>query len=85
MQHFNLIIVIATILSVVACNPKMPIYTKPSSNNKDYNISYLFEHDGCKVYRFIDGSNCVYFTSCQGETSFQQDSVTLIRNSTNQK
>lgn len=85
MQHFNLITVIVAILAIAACTPRMPIYTKPSSNNKDYKISYLFEHDGCKVYRFIDGPNCVYFTSCQGETSFQQDSVTVIRNSTNQK
>lgn len=77
-----MLIIIGAILAISSCNPKMPIYTKPSSNNKDYNVSYLFEHDGCKVYRFMDGSNCVYFTSCRGETSYQQDSVSIIRNTT---
>lgn len=85
MKHFYLIFIIGALLSIAACTPKMPIYTKPSSNNKDYNVSYLFEHDGCKVYRFMDGSNCVYFTSCQGETVFVRDSLSEIRNSTRLK
>ena len=85
MKHFRLLIILGAMLTFTSCNPKLPIYTKPTSNNKDYNISYLFEHDGCKVYRFIDGFNTVYFTSCQGQTYFQQDSVTVIRNNTNQK
>jgi hypothetical protein len=82
MKRINLLIIIGAMLPFASCTPKMPIYTKPSSNNKDYKVSYLFEHDGCKVYRFVDGFNAVYFTSCQGETSFQQDSVTVIKNRT---
>jgi hypothetical protein len=47
---------------------QMPISTKPSANNKDYKVSFLFEHDGCKVYRFEDRGEFIYFTSCNGET-----------------
>lgn len=61
---------------------KAPIYTRPVQNNKDYTISYLFEHDGCKVYRFWDCGEPVYFTSCNGETSYKVDSTTVIRNRT---
>lgn len=72
-------IFVLSVICLVSCVPKKPIYTQQTSNNKDYKISYLFEHDGCKVYRFIDGLNTVYFTSCYGETSLQQDSTTIIR------
>lgn len=36
------------------------------SNNPDIKVELLLEHDGCKIYRFMD-SNWVYFTKC-GET-----------------
>ncbi len=62
--------------------PAKPIYDKPSKNNMSYNVAYLFEHDGCKVYRFEDRGNFVYFTTCIGETNYQQDSARVIRNTT---
>jgi len=36
------------------------------SNNPNYDVTFLFEHDGIKVYRFFDG-RYHYFTS-KGET-----------------
>lgn len=65
--------------------PGVPLRTTASANNQTYKVAYLFEHDGCRVYRFIDSGNCVYFTSCTGQTSYQVDSVTVIQNSTNMK
>lgn len=61
---------------------KKPLYTEATKNNRDYEISYLFEHDGCKVYRFFDLGNAVYFTSCNGETNYMADSITTIKNTT---
>lgn len=46
-----------------------PLTTKEADNNLSYKVEYLFEHDGCKVYRFRDNSHYVYFTSCKGETT----------------
>jgi surface polysaccharide O-acyltransferase-like enzyme len=40
---------------------------KLKTNNDDYSVTYLFEKDGIKVYRFYDGLHYHYFTS-QGET-----------------
>mgnify|MGYP002238034028 CR=1 FL=1 len=44
-------------------------------NNSTYTVSYLFEHDGCKVYRFYDKGNYVYFTTRGDVTSITNDST----------
>lgn len=48
-----------------------------SENNPDYTVSYLFEHDGCRVYRFYDSwsSSFVYFTTQGDVTSIPNDST----------
>jgi hypothetical protein len=53
-----------------------PIVTTQADNNVDYEVSYLFEYGGCKVYRFYDRyySNAVYYTNCGGETVALKDS-----------
>ena len=37
---------------------------------KDYEVKFLFECDGVKVYRFRDGED-VYFTNANGMTHYQ--------------
>ena len=37
---------------------------------KDYNVQFLFECNGVKVYRFRDGED-VYFTDANGMTHYQ--------------
>lgn len=63
----------------------VPLNKIPPKNNNTYSVEYLFEHDGCKVYRFIDNGQFIYFTNCKGETIVPKDSVPAIRNSTNIK
>jgi len=59
-----------------SCSVGIPLRSEPASDNKTYTIEYLFEHDGCKVYRFLDHGNYVYFTNCEGSvTSFANDST----------
>jgi len=58
---------------------QMPVKTQTPDNNQDYKVDYLFEHDGCKVFRFYDRGNVVYFTNCNGEAIVKTDS-TEIRN-----
>jgi Domain of unknown function (DUF4884) len=53
---------------------------KPT-NNPTYEVAYLFEHEGCKVYRFLDGKQCVYFTNCNGE-AMVFDTTSVIKNTT---
>lgn len=66
---------------LASCMVQQPISKEPAQNNQDYKVEYLFEHEGCKVYRFKDGSYYVYFTNCNGEAIARTDS-TAIKNST---
>ena len=72
---------ILLLLGATSCEVQQPISKEPAANNQDYKVAYLFEHDGCKVYRFYDHGNCVYFTNCNGETIARADSSQPIRNS----
>lgn len=64
------------LLGLSSCYVGVPIKAEKPSNNQTYEVDYLFEHDGCKVYRFYDRGNYVYFTNCQGTvTSIEKDST----------
>ena len=52
-----------------------PIETTAPGNNTGYKVSYLFEYGGCKVYRFYDIGNTVYYTNCGGDTIAYADST----------
>jgi hypothetical protein len=68
--------IIALFILVSACSSRRPLFSDRPENNKTYEIEYLFEYDGCKVYRFYDRGNYVYFTNCRGEAiSFTNDSL----------
>lgn len=56
-------------------------YNDPQSiehTGKDdkFQIEYLFEKDGIKMYRFIDGSHYHYFTTNGETTTIQQSGKT---------
>lgn len=38
---------------------------------KDYDVEFLFECNGVKVYRFLDCNEWVYFTDTNGMTKYQ--------------
>lgn len=46
----------------------VPVVREMPRNNPSYRVDYLFEHGGCKVYRFYDPGTAayVYFTNCNG-------------------
>ena len=52
-----------------ACHVGRPLQTQISDNNRTFEVDYLFEHDGVKVYRFYDHGNYVYFTNRSGEVT----------------
>ena len=76
MKYF--LVILMTVLAD-GCSYQIPLTKGESENNKTYEVEYLFEHDGCKVYRFYDLGNYVYFTNCNGEAIIKTDS-TEIRN-----
>jgi hypothetical protein len=61
-----------------SCVTQVPLQRANSENNQSYVIEYLFEHDGCKVYRFFDRGYYVYFSSCNNEIgSINSDSTSV--------
>lgn len=67
-------------IALYSCMSQRPIALQKPPNNDTYTVEYLFEHDGCKVYRFLDRGNCVYFTNCNGDATAFSDSATAIHN-----
>jgi hypothetical protein len=83
-------LLIFVVINLISCFPQrqrqFPISKLTPNNNVTYKVDYLFEHEGCKVYRFWDQGYYVYFTNCTGEvTSIKTDStetrvINVIRN-----
>jgi hypothetical protein len=44
---------------------KSPV-SQSSSNNPNIAVDFLFEHEGCKLYRFYDGGRAIYYANCGG-------------------
>jgi hypothetical protein len=42
------------------------------TSNQNIKLDFLFEKDGCKVYRFSDRGQYVYWTNCRGNISWEQ-------------
>jgi hypothetical protein len=40
---------------------------KQSVQNGNFIVEFLFEQNGCKMYRFKDGGRYVYWSDCQGK------------------
>jgi hypothetical protein len=77
MKALTKIFFIVSIAALVSsCYLSLPVAYQVPENNPTYTVDYLFEHDGCKVYRFYDRGNYVYFTNCQGDViSIKNDST----------
>ncbi len=73
-------LVFVILLSGYACTVQKPINSINPPNNKDYEVDYLFEHDGVKVYRFYDRGDYIYFTSLKSDVSIISNDSTVIRN-----
>ena len=60
-------LVIAILLSVMFVSCTKPGHSVlPNDNRADFEIEYLFECDGVKMYRFFDNGCYRYFTTGNG-------------------
>ena len=64
----TLLIVLA--LSLMGCLNE-PQSVEHMGKNRDFQVEYLFEKDGIKMYRFFDGGHFHYFTTGGTTTSYQ--------------
>ena len=74
-KSFTLLLSIGCLIS---CVTQRPISKLAPGNNETYKVEYLFEHDGCKVYRFMDYGHFIYFTNCNNSVlSVENDSTQM--------
>lgn len=59
----KLILISVVCIFLYGCATQIPLEAQRPDNNPTYDVKYLFEHDGVRVYRFLDRGNEVYFTS----------------------
>ncbi|MGM0464669.1 MAG: DUF4884 domain-containing protein [Bacteroidota bacterium] len=69
-------------VSFYSCFSQRPLSRERPDNNRTYRVEYLFEHDGCRVYRFRDQGHYVYFTNCGGDVTSMVNDSTRVRVST---
>ena len=62
------LILIALIFA--GCGQESQPQKEVETTNETYQVELLFEVDGCKVYRFLDGGYYRYFTTCKGAVSW---------------
>jgi hypothetical protein len=73
---FKTVLILIVSCEFLSCTRQVPVSKVVPENNRTYQVDFLFEHDGCKIYRFIDKGNTVYFTNCNGDvTSLISDST----------
>lgn len=63
------VMLIGIVVALCGC-AKTPVAVDKTTNS-EINVELLFEHDGCKIYRFTDHGDPVYYTKCQGQDSSQ--------------
>lgn len=55
--------VLCLLLAISAACAKDPV-SKEDTNNPDVPVATLFDYDGCRVYRFKDAGQWIYFAKC---------------------
>jgi hypothetical protein len=71
MKH-NILLGLLLIGSLTGCY--QPAQQITSSSNPNFNLELLFENEGVKVYRFMDGGNYIYYTDSRGKTEWHVSS-----------
>jgi hypothetical protein len=65
----------ALILS--GCGQKDAQSTSQSSN-PGISVDFLFEHDGCKLYRFNDNGHSVYYSKCMSSSTVSWNETEMV-------
>ena len=61
-------LIILACMALTGCEGQHPQRVDTSSN-PDYQVKFLFEHDGCRAYKFSDEWENHYYIVCQSGTS----------------
>lgn len=67
------LIALILVLTVSSCDQPHDL-VQETTKEGNYKVDLLFEKDGCKMYRFVDHDQYVYWSDCTGNT-YQSYSV----------
>lgn len=70
MKKIILLLVLTSSLMLTACG-KAGTPAQTDGAKHDFDVQFLFEADGVKVYRFWDAGEYIYFTNTSGTTSYK--------------
>lgn len=73
----KLVLILIVSLVIFSCVEE----PKSSTQIGNFENEFLFEVEGCKMYRFQDGSRYIYWSDCRGK--IQYDYTTGGKHSTN--
>lgn len=77
----KIIFLLAFVFSLVLTGcKKAGTQVQTDGEKHDFDVQFLFETDGVKVYRFFDGGDYIYFTNTSGTTSYMTGSKFRERN-----
>lgn len=69
MKKFTFVLVMVFSLILSSCK-QSGTPTQTDGAKHDFDVQFLFEAEGVKVYRFWDAGEYIYFTNCNGTTSY---------------
>jgi hypothetical protein len=64
----NFRVMLLSVVLAAGC-AREPIGEPIHTNNPDLQLAFMFEHEGCRVYRFYDQGYARYFSDCRGSVS----------------
>ncbi len=64
----QILIICTLLLLLFSCKGK----SIETHQKGDFEVEFLFEHDGCKVYRFQDNGRYIYWSNCSGKISYNE-------------
>lgn len=70
MKKFTLVLLMVFSLILSSCG-KAGTPAQRDGAKHDFDVQFLFETDGVKVYRFWDAGEYIYFTNANGTTSYK--------------
>lgn len=73
MKKFIFLLAFVFSLVLTGCK-KAGTKVQTGGEKHDFDVQFLFETDGVKVYRFFDGGDYIYFTNTSGTTSYMTGS-----------
>lgn len=61
----RLLIVLSVVVAVALAGCEKPAQEQQRTTNAQVGVELLFEHDGCRIYRFWDVGHPRYFARCE--------------------